>query len=76
MAVLSKKSRENGVKLLPRQHAEPVMGSDVEGLLDSKIIIAGPKVSNITFMKILVHPIFRLLNLRRCHVQWYFCRSD
>lgn len=51
MAVLSKKSRENGVKLLPRQHAEPVMGSDVEGLLDSKIIIAGPKVSNITFMK-------------------------
>ncbi len=51
VAILSKKIREYGLDILPKQHTAPVIGSDVNGLLDSKIIIAGPKVSDVVFMK-------------------------
>ena len=51
MAILSNKSREYGLELLPKKHIDPVMGSDVSGLLGSKIVIAGPKISDVTFMK-------------------------
>jgi len=51
VAELNEKSMEYLINIPPKQQNDPIIGSDVDVLLDSKIIIAGAKESDVEFMK-------------------------
>lgn len=51
MAILAEKILEHRSGVSRNQQADPIIGSDVDVLIDSKIVIAGAKESDVAFMK-------------------------
>ncbi|MFW5451123.1 MAG: putative bifunctional diguanylate cyclase/phosphodiesterase [Methylophagaceae bacterium] len=51
MTIISEKTTEYQLDIPQKQQIDPVVGSDVGVLLDSKIIIAGAKESDVAYMK-------------------------